>query len=632
MSSQELCMCCMSVKGNVSICPNCKLDEKRLNVSPLSLPLRTILNNQFLVGRVLGKPGGFGITYLGWDLMLELRVAIKEFLPREFAGRNTDRKTVTPYSEEDNKAFMFGLKQFLQEARTLAKFNHSNIVRIRTFFEQNNTAYLVMDYYEGFSLQGYLMQKSGILPEKPAIDIMLPLLDGLHEVHTKGFLHRDIKPQNIYLTKNGIPILLDFGSSRFAMGERSRSLSVILTQGYAPYEQYHRKGHQGPWTDIYACGATLYTMLTGKVPPEAIEREKDDTLEPPDKVVPTLSPMVSKAILKALETEAANRPQTVIEFRDMLSSQPKSPLVEIIQPVEIKTKSKKPKHLHEFQNSIGMKFVFLKSDTFTIGSPIKEFERYPDEVQHLVTLSNGFYIQTTQVTQAHWKLVMGNNPSKFKNDGNDYPVENLTWYDAVMFCNQLSEIENRNQMYDIDIQEEEDGHIIDAEVTLIGDVNGYRLPTESEWEYAARANTKTPFSFGDCLSTDQGNFNGNFPYTGCSSGLYREKTVPVGTLGKNAWGLYDMHGNVWEWCHDWYGDYPEEHIIDPMGSQTGTERVLRGGSWNSNAKLCRSSYRFWLRPSDNFSNLGFRIILSSAEVQQISKQKCISVLSNTFRA
>ena len=256
MSYENMCMGCMKEKGVASVCPQCGYDES-VPPGPLALPVRTILNRQFVVGRVLGKPGGFGVTYLGWDVTLETRVAVKEFLPRELAARSTDRVSVIPYSREEGESFRFGLKQFLQEARTLARFDHANVVRVRTFFEENDTAYLVMDYYEGTSLNRYLEQKGGRIPEKLALNIMMPILDGLREVHEKGFLHRDIKPHNIYLTQRARPILLDFGAARFAMGERSRSLSVLLTPGYAPYEQYHKKGRQGLWTDIYACGATL---------------------------------------------------------------------------------------------------------------------------------------------------------------------------------------------------------------------------------------------------------------------------------------------------------------------------------------------------------------------------------------
>ena len=221
------------------------------------------------------------------------------------------------------------------EARTLARFDHPNVVRTRSFFEQNGTAYLVMDYLQGVNLTEYLASKGGRLTEQQAAEIMLPILDGLQEVHAKGFLHRDIKPQNIYITTIGRPILLDFGAARQAMGERSRSLSVVLTQGFAPYEQYHRRGEQGPWTDIYAVSATYYYLLSGQAPPDAAERVAIDELKPIDAVVPGISANLSAAIMQGLSLEAGLRPQDVFMFRDMLAgknSMPKEPTVSVKAP------------------------------------------------------------------------------------------------------------------------------------------------------------------------------------------------------------------------------------------------------------------------------------------------------------
>lgn len=312
----RLCPGCFADKGEAAVCPYCGYDESERR-TPLALPHRTLLNGQFLAGRVLGKPGGFGIAYLGWDINLDTPVAIKEYLPRDYAGRDSDHASIVAHSREDASLFRFGLEQFLLEARTLARFDHPNVVRVRSFFEQNGTAYLVMDYLQGVNLAEYLAAKGGRLNEAQANEIMLPILDGLQEVHAKGFLHRDIKPQNIYVTTAGRPILLDFGAARQAMGERSRSLSVLLTQGFAPYEQYHRRGEQGPWTDIYAVAATYYYLLTGQAPPDAAERVAVDELVPLATAVPEISPHLNAAVMQALSLEAGLRPQDVFIFRDM---------------------------------------------------------------------------------------------------------------------------------------------------------------------------------------------------------------------------------------------------------------------------------------------------------------------------
>jgi serine/threonine protein kinase len=314
----NLCMGCMQDKGSAAVCPKCgyKPDRQR---SPFALPYQSVLNNKFLVGRILGQPGGFGVTYLAWDLVLHTTVAVKEYLPRELVARDANNLTVIPHSQDDGKAFSYGLSQFLQEARTLGKFSHPNVVRVREFFQQNNTAYLVMDYYEGISLEDYLKRSGGKLEETIATNLILPVLDGLKEVHAKGFLHRDIKPSNIYLTKGGTPILLDFGAARLALqGQRSRPLSVILTPGFAPFEQYLEQTEFGPTVDIYAIGATLYYLTTGEKPPVATSRYMKDKMPPPHERVPSITPRFSQAVMKALAVTPEQRPQTIQELRALL--------------------------------------------------------------------------------------------------------------------------------------------------------------------------------------------------------------------------------------------------------------------------------------------------------------------------
>ncbi|THB69645.1 MAG: TIR domain-containing protein [Desulfovibrio sp.] len=298
-----LCPGCFGEKGGNDVCPACGFDASA-GPGPLALPYGTLLNNKYLTGRLLGRPGGFGLTYLAWDTVLQVAVAVKEYLPREAAGRDADRSTVVPHSSEDGASFEYGLKKFLAEARTLAKFRHPNVVRVLDFFEANSTAYLVMDYYEGENLVEHVRRAGGRLPERRAVDVILPVLMGLKQVHAQGFLHRDVKPHNIYLTRDGAPILLDFGAARQAVGEHSRGLSVFLTPGFSPYEQYHSHGEIGPWSDVYASGATLYYLLTGHAPPEAPGRREDDELACSSKDVGA-----GEALCSALEKALAVRPQ-----------------------------------------------------------------------------------------------------------------------------------------------------------------------------------------------------------------------------------------------------------------------------------------------------------------------------------
>ena len=312
-----ICPSCFQETLSNGVCTSCEFDENA-PLSPLLLPPGTaLMNGQYLVGRILGKPGGFGLTYLGWDSQLATFVAVKEYLPRDLAGRQYDHLTVTAHTSDDTEPFRYGLEQFLHEARTLAQFDHPNVVRVRAFFQENGTAYLVMDFLQGSTLSDYLSESGGRMQEKAALDIMLPILAGLAEVHAKGFLHRDIKPQNIYITASGRPILLDFGTARQSMG--IRGMTTVITPGYAPWEQYHRHGKQGPWTDIYACAATLYQMVTGSIPPEAAGRVAQDDLLPPSQIIPGLSPHFSHALMQALAIDPAQRPQTVPDFQNSLT-------------------------------------------------------------------------------------------------------------------------------------------------------------------------------------------------------------------------------------------------------------------------------------------------------------------------
>ncbi|HCR49360.1 MAG TPA: hypothetical protein DIW24_07020 [Bacteroidetes bacterium] len=312
------CPGCFREKGAVAICPHCGFDEHARR-SPLILPYRTLIGKQYITGRLLGKPGGFGITYLGFDTVLNTRVAIKEFFPRELVSRAPDGIQMQLHTEDDRALFEFSKDRFLHEARTLVRIDHPNVVRVRNYLEANGTAYIVMNYYEGANLSEYLEANRGKITEEQALGYLLPILSGLSEVHRKGFLHRDIKPGNIYITNEGRPILLDFGAARSAVKEQSRGLSVVLSPGFAPIEQYHRSGEQGTWTDVYGCAATLYYALTGKLPPEATERLSNDDPDRLKNRLQGVSATVTDAILKGLSVHPKERPQTVEAFSALLS-------------------------------------------------------------------------------------------------------------------------------------------------------------------------------------------------------------------------------------------------------------------------------------------------------------------------
>lgn len=255
--------------------------------------------------------------------------------------------------------------------------------------------------------------------------------------------------------------------------------------------------------------------------------------------------------------------------------------------------------------------IFIQGGTFEMGSPETELQRGEDETQHSVNLDN-FYISKYEVTQKEYEEIMGENPSNFK--GEKLPVENVTWYDAINFCNRLSERVGLTAVYTID------GENVSWDKTA----NGYRLPTEAEWEYAARAGTTTPFNTENSISAEEANFYGHYPYgieenyfsqenLETKPGKYRQTTVEVGSFSPNKWGLYDMHGNVREWCFDYYGEYNLENTNNPSGPNTGTLRVNRGGGWNDYAKHMRSSYRGSQTPNQAINNTGFRIVRNAEE-------------------
>lgn len=311
-----LCINCLYNKGFKKKCPQCGYSEHQYQEHPLYIKPRTILVNQYLIGMPLGQ-GGFGITYLGQDLWLQKKVAIKEYLPATLATRDVFTLTVIPLKKQEN-TFNKGLQLFIDEARNLAKFDHPNIVKVINFFEENQTGYMVMDYLESLSLVDILNQAEGRLPVNEALAIVLPILDALSEVHAQHIYHRDISIQNIRLSTSGIPILIDFGAARHIVGEHSRTLDLVLKHGYSPLEQYSGKGRIGPWTDIYACGALLYLMITGVLPAAATDRFCEDNIIAPIACGVTISPTVNDAIMQALQIKHEERFQTVQEFKAAL--------------------------------------------------------------------------------------------------------------------------------------------------------------------------------------------------------------------------------------------------------------------------------------------------------------------------
>lgn len=315
---EKRCMGCMELYEEAQkTCPHCGYEEGTPAREAYHIVPGSMLSERYVIGRVLGF-GGFGITYIGFDTVLLHRVAIKEYLPSEFSTRMPMQKTVTVYSGEREEQFLSGKDKFLDEARRLAQFNSEpGIVHIYDCFEENNTAYIVMEFLDGESLKDKL-ERDGKMTVEEAKPVILSVLTALKKVHQIDIIHRDIAPDNIYLTKDNCVKLLDFGAARYATTKHSKSLSVIIKPGYAPVEQYRSRGDQGPWTDIYAVAATFYKMLTNITPDDSMERAVKDRLKEPSKLGAAINKNVEAALLNALNVKIEGRTKSAEAFEQEL--------------------------------------------------------------------------------------------------------------------------------------------------------------------------------------------------------------------------------------------------------------------------------------------------------------------------
>ena len=612
------------------------------------------------VSRVLGV-GGFGVTYLCEHTGLAVQVAVKEYLPNEIAVR--DGMEVHPKSAGDREGFEWGLGRFLDEARTLARFEHPNVVRVRDCFEANNTAYIVMDYEEGEPLD-VLLRRRGTLTEAQLRRVLLPVVDGLRQVHAAGFLHRDIKPANIFVRRSDeTPVLLDFGSARQALGRRSRSVTAIASAGYSPPEQYESDGAQGAWTDIYALSALCYRAITGDVPMEATRRQSQllrTQTDPLPKLAEVGREGYSQAFLEAvdrgLRVIEAERPQGLDEwlprFGEQTPSAPESESAEASRPSPT-TAHRKALTVREMVTVVGALIVlglvwltlqqYVRQEGSSYerwraaeGSPSEETEATRERDQaaeqedaaapvrlgqgrsgdpfrdcaecpemvvvpagsyrmgsangwwherpvHEVTIGTPFAVGKYEVTFAQWDACVrdlgcpqGGNIARDRGWGRGKrPVIDVSWNDAQRYVRWLSGKTNKP----------------------------YRLLSESEWEYAARARTKTAYSWGNGIGVNRANCRG------CGSLWDGRQTAPAGSFAPNAWGLHDMHGNVWEWVEDCWNDSYAGSPRNGSAWRSGycSERVLRGGSWNVIPSDLRAAGRDWYIAGFRVSSIGFRV-------------------------
>ena len=306
----RLCKGCMQFTAENGVCHACGFNEHTHNPLPHHLKPDTILGGKYILGRKIGE-GGFGITYMGLDLNLNMRVAIKEYFPSGCVTRNTDvSNTITVFDGEPLKMFEHGREKFIEEARTIAQFQDSDgIVSVKDFFLENGTAYIVMEYLDGENLKDFLAKRGGKISVDEALKMVRPILSSLYQLHKNGLIHRDISPDNIMITKKGKVKLIDFGAARDV--NINKSLSIQLKPGYAPEEQYRTHGKQGAWTDVYALCATIYRMITGIVPEESNERLIEDHLKTPSSMGINIHPQTEQLLMQGLAVRYTERVQNI---------------------------------------------------------------------------------------------------------------------------------------------------------------------------------------------------------------------------------------------------------------------------------------------------------------------------------
>ena len=597
-----------------------------------ALPAGYMLEEYRIEG-MLGR-GGFGMTYLAQDTHLNKRVAIKEYLPNDLAMRDAER-TVRPKSSADAGNYRWGLERFLAEAQVLAGFDHAHINKVYRRFQAHGTAYLVLEYVSGETLSDRLRRMKVLTPEE-AWRLFTELLSGLEVVHRQDYVHRDIKPLNIMLREDGASVLLDFGAARQVVGQLSKSITSLLTPGYAPIEQYDSKAaHVGPWSDFYALGVTVYRCVTGvsegaallEAPARMVlqarsEAEKD--MRPAAEVARGgYDRRLLRAIDECMKVDGRERPQSVAALRSLLGEGsepvPPNPPPSPPQPDEDKDKDKdKPSPLVTFVCAVlafgglglwgaskglfspspplspafrdalksggeGPEMVVLPTGRFRMGSPSGEEGRDDDEGPvRTVTIGKRIAMGRYEVTFADYDRFVaatsGRRPDDLGWGRGSRPVIGVSQKDAKAYAAWLSAQTGKT----------------------------YRLPSESEWEYAARAGTETAYSWGNEIGFNRANC------VGCGSVWYNRQTAPVGSFAANAFGLFDMHGNVDEWVEDCYVDSyvgaPSDGSARTSGCGANVLAVERGGSWVFSPQGLRSANRDWDSPSNRINDNGFRLV------------------------
>jgi serine/threonine protein kinase len=589
------------------------------------LPTSYLLQNRYLITRKIGQ-GGFGITYEAIDQELEKKVCIKELYIEGINQRAGEQVTLTETKKEFSWTYFIG--NFKKEAQKIAEFRHSNIVSVSSVFEANGTAYYVMEYVEGENLKEYLNRLGRPFTEEEIKPIAIQIFDAVDTVHSKGLLHRDIKPDNFLITKDKQIVLIDFGSSRENMDEKTVALLasttiLMLTHGYSAPEMYSNLSVKGRFTDIYSLGATLYYLLSLKKPMPANDRQfaKMPALH---EVNPQISKQFSSAVMLALELKTVDRFQSVGDFRLALQQmaggqKKKEEQKTVVNPKTEKIKTASPKTVRNPETGkknnnvliytliIGLVLVLMllmqfnrigaalrgpeiaaEQETLTKGSETKptdspndkagkkpeekakeKSEVNTDDKEEDVKEANdtksvkepvmvqipgkNYQMGKYEVTQEEWESVMGSNPSYFEACPR-CPVENVSWNDVQDYIQKLNKLTGKQ----------------------------YRLPYEAEWEYAAKAGYNYKYSGSNDINK-----------VAWYSGNSNKTTHEVGKRDPNNWGLFDITGNVWEWCQD----------------LKENKYILRGGAWGYNPSNKSLGGTIVRSPDESDNDYGFRLIL-----------------------
>ena len=562
----------------------------------------------YTIVRTLGQ-GSFGITYLATTQVegslgsITVNVALKEFFMKEINGR--DGSSVTGGSTTSDGLFERYRQKFRREAQNLSKMHHSGIVKVFESFDANGTTYIAMQYLGGGSLDDYIFRK-GKLSEEEALRMTRLIGSALQHMHSAHMLHLDLKPSNIMLNDLDEPVIIDFGLSKQYGDDGNPESSTTVgggTPGYAPIEQasYHEGKGFPTAIDVYALGATLFKMLCGHRPPEAAEIMNFGF--PADDLKDVSEPTLA-AVEKAMAFRMADRYTSVQDFLEAISSDDEGHVAadeattvfddaDEKTQVDFRRSEHQPTIMTVSVGNVNFNMVSVQAGSFVMGCPSEEAEcSDAEKPAHRVTLTKNFYLGETTVTQALWKVVMKSNPSQFK--GDNMPVENVSYNMALMFIKKLNCLTGLE----------------------------FRLPTEAEWEFAARGGIYSRhFLYSGSNNVDdvawywKNSGDAELPGTDkdwdCDAVKRNNcRTHPVRSMNPNELGFYDMSGNVWEWCADWYGKYSSEDQTDPQGPRSGSRRVYRGGGWRGDGAFCRATFRNGGGPTARNGFLGFRLLLS----------------------